>query len=73
VTGKAAPAAFDGGKPKVALLYDNARAFNEEPAAKLWTRVVANVRVELDARAYKYVQHKNKYGQDYTSTSGDRY
>jgi hypothetical protein len=36
-------------------------------------RGVRNMRVELDARAYKYVQHKNKYGQDYTSTSGDRY
>jgi hypothetical protein len=47
VTGNAAPAAFDAGKPKVATLYDNARAFNEEPASKLWTRVVANVRVEL--------------------------
>jgi plastocyanin len=37
------------------------------------TRGASNLRVELDARAYKYVQHKNKYGQDYTSTSGDRY
>jgi plastocyanin len=36
-------------------------------------RGAPNLRVELDARAYKYVQHKNKYGQDYTSTSGDRY
>lgn len=34
---------------------------------------LGNVRVELDARAYHYVQHKNKYGQDYTSASGDRY
>jgi plastocyanin len=33
----------------------------------------SNVRVELDARGYKYVQHKNKFGQDYTSASGDRY
>jgi len=33
----------------------------------------ASVRVELDARGYKYVQHKNKFGQDYTSASGDRY
>jgi len=33
----------------------------------------ANVRVELDARGYKYVQHKNKFGQGYTSSSGDRY
>lgn len=31
------------------------------------------LRVELDARGYKYVQHKNKLGKDYTSASGDRY
>lgn len=34
---------------------------------------VAGVRVALDARGYKYVQHKNKFGRDYTSASGDRY
>ena len=34
---------------------------------------LTNVRVELDARGYKYVQHKNKLGKDYTSRSGDRY
>lgn len=33
---------------------------------------VGNLRAELDARGYKYVQHKNKFGQTYTST-GDRY
>lgn len=34
---------------------------------------LSSVRVELDARGYKYVQHKNKFGQVYTSASGDRY
>jgi plastocyanin len=34
---------------------------------------LANMRVKLDARGYRYVQHKNKLGQDYTSASGDRY
>ena len=34
---------------------------------------MTNVRVELDGRGYKYVQHKNKFGQDYTSAAGDRY
>lgn len=34
---------------------------------------VKSLRAELDARAYKYVQHKNKFGQDYTSAGGDRY
>jgi hypothetical protein len=29
--------------------------------------------VTLDATGYKYVQHKNKFGQDYTSATGDRY
>jgi plastocyanin len=33
---------------------------------------LANLRTDLDARGYKYVQHKNKFGQTYTST-GDRY
>lgn len=37
------------------------------PAAGL-----SNLRTDLDARGYKYVQHKNKFGQTYTST-GDRY
>jgi len=32
-----------------------------------------NLRVQLDARGYHYVQHKNKFGQDYTTASGDRY
>jgi plastocyanin len=34
---------------------------------------VSKMAVELDARGYKYVQHKNKFGQDYTSATGDRY
>ncbi|MEP7002718.1 MAG: hypothetical protein ABI969_19660 [bacterium] len=29
--------------------------------------------VQLDARGYRFVQHKNKFGQEYTSASGDRY
>ena len=34
---------------------------------------VSNLQVTLDARAYKYVQHKNKLGKDYTTAAGDRY
>lgn len=34
---------------------------------------VRDLRIPLDARGYKYVQHKNKNGKDYTSASGDRY
>jgi len=29
--------------------------------------------IQLDARGYRFVQHKNKFGQEYTSASGDRY
>jgi len=35
-------------------------------------RGLQNLRKQLDARGYKYVQHKNKFGQVYTAT-GDRY
>lgn len=34
---------------------------------------VRAIRVELDARGYRYVQHRNKFGQAYASTTGDRY
>jgi plastocyanin len=34
---------------------------------------VTSVREELDARGYRFVQHKNKLGQEYRSSSGDRY
>ncbi len=34
---------------------------------------VAGANAELDARGYKFVAHKNKFGKEYTSTSGDRY
>ena len=34
---------------------------------------LANRRLELDSGGYKDVQHKNKFGQDYTSATGDRY
>jgi plastocyanin len=32
-----------------------------------------NHRASLNATGYKYVQHKNKFGQVYASTGGDRY
>jgi plastocyanin len=32
-----------------------------------------NLRVQLDARGYRYVQHRNKFGQAYASATGDRY
>ena len=33
----------------------------------------STVRIELDARGYEVVQHKNKFGQEYTTTGRDRY
>lgn len=29
--------------------------------------------VQLDARGYRFVQHRNKFGKEYTSATGDRY
>lgn len=33
----------------------------------------SDVSVQLDARGYRFVQHKNKFGQEYTTTGRDRY
>ena len=53
-------------------------AWHDRATAILDTLVVPaagirNRRIALDARGYKYVQHKNKFGQDYTTAGGDRY
>lgn len=32
-----------------------------------------DVTVELDAQGYRFVQHKNKFGQEYTKSGRDRY
>lgn len=34
---------------------------------------VAVGNVQLDARGYRFVQHRNKFGKEYTSATGDRY
>ena len=34
---------------------------------------VPDVAVQLDARGYQFVQHKNKFGQEYSTDSRDRY
>ena len=34
---------------------------------------LANVQMPLDARNYRVVQHKNKFGQEYPASSRDRY
>jgi plastocyanin len=33
----------------------------------------ADANVQLDARGYRFVQHKNKFGQEYTKSGRDRY
>ena len=58
------------GQYKMTVWHDRATAVTKDitvPAAGL-----AIPKTDLDARGYKYVQHKNKLGQVYTST-GERY
>lgn len=49
------------------------RAAQDTVAVSIPAAGVTNLKIELDARAYRYVQHKNKFGKQYTSASGDRY
>jgi plastocyanin len=49
------------------------RATEKAQRVRVGANGLRNVRVELDARGYRYVQHKNKFGQVYTSATGDRY
>ncbi|MGH7720690.1 MAG: carboxypeptidase-like regulatory domain-containing protein, partial [Gemmatimonadaceae bacterium] len=34
---------------------------------------VSDLSVQLDARGYRFVQHRNKFGQEYSPASRDRY
>lgn len=59
------------GQYKLTVWHDRATAATRDiivPAGG-----ISALRVPLDARGYKYVQHKNKNGKDYTSSTGDRY
>lgn len=49
------------------------RAAEQTTTITVPSATTANMRIDLDARGYRYVQHKNKFGKDYTSASGDRY
>ena len=49
------------------------RATERVRALTVPTSGVADVREQLDATGYRYVQHTNKLGQIYRSSSGDRY
>jgi len=59
------------GTYKLHVWHDRATQVDEDitvPAAG-----VLNKKIQLDARGYKYVQHKNKLGKDYTNAAGDKY
>ena len=49
------------------------RAVEKVQRVRVGATGVRNLRIELDARGYRYVQHRNKFGQVYTSATGDRY
>jgi plastocyanin len=49
------------------------RATSETRDVTIGAAGLRSVAIALDARGYKYVQHKNKFGQVYTSATGDRY
>ena len=58
------------GQYKLHLWHD--RATEMVKSLNVPSQGVRNLREELDARGYKYVQHKNKFGQVYAN-AGDRY
>jgi plastocyanin len=58
------------GKYKINFWHDRAADTSREIIVT--ASGLSNVNATLDARGYKFVTHKNKFGQDY-STSGDRY
>lgn len=49
------------------------RARQDTVAVRIAASGGAPLRIELDARTYRFVQHKNKFGREYQSASGDRY
>ena len=49
------------------------RAAEQQMDITVSSAATPGMRIQLDARGFRYVQHKNKFGQYYTSASGDRY
>ena len=70
--GRFSVAGVPAGAYRLRIWHDRTREF---PARQLTVPAAgASVgRIELDARGFRYVQHRNKFGQEYTSASGDRY
>ena len=58
------------GQYKLTVWHDRTSAIVKEITVP--AQGVRNLREQLDARGYKYVQHKNKFGQVYAA-SGERY
>ena len=51
--------------------HDRGGSATREVTVAAETQPVVNV--QLDARGYRFVQHKNKFGQEYTNAGRDRY
>jgi plastocyanin len=66
--------AIDGvpaGEYTLRVWHDRAGELAQEVAVPSAGR--SDVSVQLDARNYRFVQHKNKFGQEYSSAGRDRY
>lgn len=49
------------------------RAGDQTREIRVGAEGLADVNVQLDARGYRFVQHKNKFGQEYAKAGRDRY
>ena len=49
------------------------RAGDQTREVRVGAEGLADVSVQLDARGYRFVQHKNKFGQEYAKAGRDRY
>jgi plastocyanin len=49
------------------------RAGDETREIRVGAEGLADVTLQLDARGYRFVQHKNKFGQEYAKAGRDRY
>ena len=49
------------------------RAGDQTREVRVGADGLADVSVQLDARGYRFVQHKNKFGQEYAKAGRDRY
>lgn len=71
VDGRFAIPDVPAGRYRMTVWHDRAAGETREIAVP--AEGLADLRVTMDARGYKFVQHKNKFGKDYTSRTGDRY